>query len=810
MVTTPFDDAVARLRAATRSRTRHVPADPSRSPLHTLATLDRAASSVGLYETYATANATLYTGTHQYSVRRRHTLLALLALVEIQPDLSVRVTLADADPDTYNEKDTTAILEELSTILRGLLHPLTSTATPDAPAPLPPRTEHPKVDPVLDELLHPTPNEPRSLFAKSLSSLPPTWDLPQEPDTTASWVPLGTTTSIHARPIPGPYYQVERTSRRDTNSQSTINTSLSVDPGVGDYTQFIMYAPHYSKLDPQGRRNYLTWMAQGRSDPRAYIGYVFLYFYGIEWRIIYDLDHASPGPELFILRAEVQRLREVYGKNRSFSRYAQRLLVLINAIAFAAGVADFEPDVPRSPTPPTELLAAIGRAARAGEFITPSQILLLLRAISPSFPTQRNNRAKRLEELFAQRYTERYTSYSFTGPKLRVPYHPCATKLTGRKTSYRQPRLDVPNISLNRALMASLNALVRECARDTTLPASLRRTDVAGESAPAKRLRAWVNTTLASSLGVPTTDLIDALELAPDAPVTPALWGTLSKGLSTYHVGFEPDARYGGTDPSLEGHVVLFRGAEPLRPGYQLAAALLQVAAPLLPTEEDITDPSSVTHAFLTTTLGLNAPEVLRAHALLEELASNGPRDEVDLTKLKDRPRRAFAVALIQLVTHDGPLNQEDITALEAAYSALSLPATDLNETLRALSVPDPTATFTLDPEKIRESKENTATLAELLTEVFAEEVLPTAPAAITNHPLGLDVAHNQLLNILLTRPVWESEELEHVVQEAGLPFVRAALDTLNDAFLDEFETELITGEGPYALDQELVQEYSK
>lgn len=82
---------------------------------------------------------------------------------------------------------------------------------------------------------------------------------------------------------------------------------------------------------PAGRAGYLDWLCAGRNDPRTYIGYVFLYFYGLERRVL--VDCSRPGPawaDLPAVRAEVVRLLSIYGRNASFHGYATGLLAVID------------------------------------------------------------------------------------------------------------------------------------------------------------------------------------------------------------------------------------------------------------------------------------------------------------------------------------------------------------------------------------------------------------------------------------------------------------------------------------------------
>ena len=78
------------------------------------------------------------------------------------------------------------------------------------------------------------------------------------------------------------------------------------------------YWPNYSSIHPRSRATYLAWLAGGRSDPEVNVGYVFLYFYGLERRFFAD-DVERREQEGIIV--EVERLRRTYGSNRSANNY---------------------------------------------------------------------------------------------------------------------------------------------------------------------------------------------------------------------------------------------------------------------------------------------------------------------------------------------------------------------------------------------------------------------------------------------------------------------------------------------------------
>lgn len=98
-------------------------------------------------------------------------------------------------------------------------------------------------------------------------------------------------------------------------------SEIAEDPGVG-----LGYYPSFLGITPAQRRTYLEWLASGRSDAdpaKRELGYVFLFIYGLERRLLLDGDLQPT------LIAEVLRLLQVYGsahRSGSFNHYCLQLL----------------------------------------------------------------------------------------------------------------------------------------------------------------------------------------------------------------------------------------------------------------------------------------------------------------------------------------------------------------------------------------------------------------------------------------------------------------------------------------------------
>ena len=86
------------------------------------------------------------------------------------------------------------------------------------------------------------------------------------------------------------------------------------------------YYPGYDRITPAQRRSYLEWLAAGRADTdpaRRSLGHLFLFFYGLERRIVLERDRDRA------LLEELIRLLQHYGsahRSRSLKSYFLQLL----------------------------------------------------------------------------------------------------------------------------------------------------------------------------------------------------------------------------------------------------------------------------------------------------------------------------------------------------------------------------------------------------------------------------------------------------------------------------------------------------
>ncbi|MBZ9994137.1 TerB N-terminal domain-containing protein [Mesorhizobium sp. BH1-1-4] len=244
----------------------------------------------------------------------------------------------------------------------------------------------------------------------------------------ADWIPANTPAKAGNHDIPGGMIYVgEHLPRQGSSTDAEnclINPRLTVGSHGDPLGQTMGYWPSYSSISPAARKSYLDWLAGSRSDPDAYIGYVFLYFYGLERRLM--LEESPPDADGVV--AEVRRLLQVYGGNGSFKRYAGELLSAYQ-LKSAQLPEKFDLEVEENSYEiPLMLKVALGVRVRSGEAIEPDLLLAYVLADPETRVRTPARRAQTLlRELFAQAVEKQY-------PKgVRVP----AAGMRKLKVNYR-------------------------------------------------------------------------------------------------------------------------------------------------------------------------------------------------------------------------------------------------------------------------------------------------------------------------------------------------------------------------------------
>jgi len=201
------------------------------------------------------------------------------------------------------------------------------------------------------------------------------YSTPQRRREDARWIPPGASVSVNGFDIPGGMVYVGSFMSASPGggwaagepAPCLINPALKVAAGKPKIDLDMGYWPSYSAIDPIHRLNYLHWLSSGKRDAQFPVGYAFLYFYGLERRLLADnLSHE----EETLLIAELERLRNLYTASGSFTGYSTRLLDVVQLRRLSAtppGLDGWKPSLTeQAATMPIPLRLKLGVMAAMG------------------------------------------------------------------------------------------------------------------------------------------------------------------------------------------------------------------------------------------------------------------------------------------------------------------------------------------------------------------------------------------------------------------------------------------------------------
>jgi uncharacterized tellurite resistance protein B-like protein len=611
------------------------------------------------------------------------------------------------------------------------------------------------------------------------------------PGNRSRWIGAGEAIKVNGFIIPGGmiYVGTELRAANGTADPSLINPNLEIRKGrvIVDGNS-IDYWPSYSEVAPEVRTGYLAWLSQGRRNPEAPIGVVFLFVYGLERRVLIDIaNDRSLAPELAPIRQEMSELLELYGNSsNSFGGYAPRFIDFIDAVSTLHGLTPpslHAPSVDRTFTP-FPLRAALGQHAASGRAI-PAELAFHWAWHHPenSLRTPARRCQADLSQLFNLRFVELYPAGLPTKPgktRLKVSYQPASAGL--RETTvtfadtpdiFQQAVPDRRLIELFQRVMSELDPYSRWIGKNPgdrgSLPAIalLPRELIPGASRSVSALHAWITSTLGDGESVSTS----ARDLTGHWPT--AIAGKLSKSESTslaqllgaLDIGIEPDPRFGGPALTDELSVTLFRtdrqAPQAPSPSYSAASTLIHLAVATAIADGDLSHVEiAAMQKHLESSLDLSPAERTRLHAHATWLAS----DDIKLTGLKKRldtltpkQRQDMGRALVTIASIDGVITPGEVTTLTRIYRLLGLNPDLVTSQLHAELTQSP-PTPARDPVVVRSAAE-----PETGFHIPPRPETPAHPAKI-----GLDaeaikrkLAQSAEISTLLARIFAEPDDLE-------------------------------------------------
>ncbi len=677
------------------------------------------------------------------------------------------------------------------------------------------------------------------------------------------WIPQGETVSIAGLSIPGGLLYVGKDLRAVSGAEvepALISPKLPAAFASPDLSGTgVPYWPSYSDISPEARAGYLLWLAQGRRQPDAYIGYVFLYFYGLERRVLGD--HARQ--DIPSITEEVRSLLGVYKNSGSFCSYAQGFLEVCAALTDLSTLDDPESSGALS----LALKLKLSRLSVANRGIPAELALRWLEGASQIVRRAAVERCSaEFRQLFGIRYQERFSAGMVIEPnktRLSLSYKPAS------RSFYQKIEIDLgdlPDVTALQRPIKELEKIADACIQEldpysrwlgknpdgrgspeaiALLPAAMSMSHAGAET---RVFANWLEATVTRGAAL----VLKRAEFKERWPgrrgedsAERKAWLEVSKVLQMLGYGIEPDVRFQGLIGCRTDHVVLFKlgdeHVETASPEYLQATLMARFGIVIATADGDISE-AEMTHLaeMLEKKLDLSPAERLRLAAHLKLLAAEGASlagAKKKLEGLSQEQRAAIAHVATLVALADGRVTKEESANLGKICSVLGLDPNRVYEDLHVLGVDDrlpdsdvvtvkpatgdrkgyaiPTPPkpenahrVVLDKVRLEMKAKETREVAEILKSVFVEEQppAPRPPPVIADAVAGLDQPHSSLLRQLTDKSTVQRADWESWCSRFGV-LPDGAIDRINEAAWDICGGPLLDGEDTISVEQAALKE---
>jgi tellurite resistance protein len=683
------------------------------------------------------------------------------------------------------------------------------------------------------------------------------------------WVPYDRTIQVAGHSITGGLFYFGsglKSVRGWSEEPSLINPDLPVDTINPDMDGRNMgYWPSYSQINPASRAAFLAWLSCGKKDPKTNIGYVFIYFYGLERRALVDAKGSATAPnDIPLIVSEVKRLLSIYGGNGSFRGYASNFLDTLQVTDPSVKLYRETPQIETAHWEiPLTIKVAFGQMAK-DNVLVPAEWALAWAENDPSIPIRMPAQRCRQEfrELFKLRYKEQYAE----GMKLKVnksclqgKYRPASSSFGGY---IEIPIANLPDLTRTTEPSSKIAEIVNVCTDELEGYSRYLGRNPSGKNsieavsylpqplikkyagADFNKLAHWLNEKISPDvpIAVPFSSIIEQV---------PSIYGNafgkkeatvFANLLCKMSVGIEPDPRFGNFIPKPEQDVVIFKISDKASnsPSAEYSAATMVLhLATAVASADGFVDASEERHLteYLETYLHLLPDEKVRLGAHTKWLLSSFPgmnsvKKRIEL--LRQDQRESLGRLLVGVAQADGYVAPVELKVLTNIYKMLGLeiqtlyshahtaaiepvtvqPANFLKPSHYAIpTAPSkPAEGIGLDMSSVKAKLAETIAVSAMLNNIFTEdEPVPSkVPVPGTNVSVvpiaGLDFDSFMFMQMLTSKSIWTREELEKLAADHNL-MLDGTLDNINDASYDHFGGLFLEGGDPIEINTEYAKE---
>lgn len=668
------------------------------------------------------------------------------------------------------------------------------------------------------------------------------------------WIPKNQTLRIQGRDVSGGYFYYGGVLRSIDGYR--IETSLVDDSypiktsSIDHIDSSLKYYPSYSQLSSLCRDTYLKWLEGDRTRPSTPIGYVFLYFYGIERRILLDhlIGKKGNNDEFKALFAEIQRLKSIFKDNKSFFWYCTKLLEIM--CIYKPGLVSIDNQEMSYGYDSILLKYQISQAAINNKPISSNIALHWLKSLSAyNLKTPARRCSEEFDELFRLVYTQKYGDGILVKPnksRLSIHYFPASASLSG----IRLEALDIPDPSILRGPSNKFISIAEECTNQLdSYSRHLGRKDTSKNDLSAKILlpeillkshttefienfKTQVNDVLVKHNGVISVknfwEIID--EPLPEK-INKKVFLFMHSIVDKAGYDMVPNPHLNHGKPIKDGSIVLFN--EKLESSYVPTFAYneilihLWLGSIIAKQDESIHDNKlEVLKSRIDSENQLTPAEKQSLHAYLmwrlhNTVSFTGLKKH--LSVLDPQTKETISQNLIEISLADGKVTKQEITHLEKLFQMLGIDKSLISTKLhnqstkngQESSVNTSIATtehvdgeFKLNNSRLEFHETQTKEIQSLLKTIFTESEEETEEITpdINQEEGILDESHHKFYKQLITQEKWSREEVNKICEDLNL-MIDGAIEIINDWSFDTVDSAVIDDDEDIYIDFEIVQE---
>lgn len=622
-------------------------------------------------------------------------------------------------------------------------------------------------------------------------------------------------------------------------SSPSIDSKIYTDESLG-------YWPTYASLSKGCRGAYLDWLTSDRSNPNTPIGYVFIYFYGFERRVIENKPNNQISDEEYIaIFEEVLRLNSVFNANRSFRGYSANFLELM-AFQRPALFEDRLSDIPETNNALSFKVKLATTIANGNPVTAP----LALEWLKNTFEYSLKTPARRCEEEFSQLFQIRYSdkfgegiSVKLNKTKLRLSYHAASNGVHGVDLELG----DLPDPSILKGPIKKLIPIAEQCTEELSSysrylgKADTSRSDIAALMLLPKELanesnspvietfKSWANQIISSNDGLTTVKDFWSHTGTPLPKAFNKKENKLVANLAAKaEIGIAPDQRFHHAKLKIDDNIVLFSPGhgeffEPSSAFNQVSLAIRlgamvatidgtvdhseKIALQTLINHDDKLSPSEKN--------SLNAYLTWRLNAPVNNTGLKARIEKLGVPQLEFLKKFILSIAFA-----DGKIDASEIKQIEKLYSSLGLDKSLVTSDIHAFAsskqpisatskdVSIDKSTFQLDESILAMHESDTNDAKSVLASIFAvdeEDELEVRSTADVEEE-GLGNPYKELFETLIAKESWPRKEVHELCSKLNI-MVDGALETINDWAYDKVDAPVLDDDGDIYVDLEIVEE---